>query len=48
MAVLECKDLSKQYGGAPALTHVNLTIEPGRMLMGHVNYPIAVEKNAVV
>ena len=32
MAVLECKDLSKQYGGAPALTHVNLTIEPGRIV----------------
>ena len=32
MAVLECKDLSKQYGGTPALTHVNLTIEPGRIV----------------
>ena len=32
MAVLECKDLSKHYGSAPALTHVNLTIEPGRIV----------------
>ena len=31
-----------------AITDKNVTIEPGRMLMGHVNYPIAVEKNAVV
>ena len=32
MAVLECKDLTKHYGSAPALTHVNLTIEPGRIV----------------
>ena len=31
-----------------AITDKNVTIEPGRMLMGHNNYPIAVEKNAVV
>lgn len=30
------------------ITDKNVTIEPGRMLMGHGNYPIAVEKNAVV
>ena len=32
MAVLECKDLSKHYGNAPALNHVNLTVEPGRIV----------------
>ena len=32
MAVLECKDLTKHYGSAPALTPVNLTIEPGRIV----------------
>lgn len=32
MAVLECKDLTKHYGSALALTHVNLTIEPGRIV----------------
>ena len=32
MAVLECKDLSKHYGSAPALNHVNLTVEPGRIV----------------
>ena len=32
MAVLECKDLSKHYGSMPALTHVDLTIEPGRIV----------------
>ena len=32
MAVLECKDLSKQYGPTPALTHVDLAIEPGRIV----------------
>lgn len=31
-----------------AITDKNVVIEPGRMLMGHSNYPIAVEKNAVV
>ena len=30
MAVLECKDLSKHYGNAPALNHVSLAVEPGR------------------
>ena len=30
------------------ITDKNVTIESGRMLMGHNNYPIAVEKNAVV
>lgn len=30
------------------ITDKNVVIEPGRMLMGHGNYPIAVEKNAVV
>ncbi len=28
------------------ITDKNVTIQPGRMLMGHSNYPIAVEKNA--
>ena len=32
MAVLECKDLSKHYGNAPALNHVSLAVEPGRTL----------------
>ena len=32
MAVLECKDLTKHYGSAPALNHVNLTVEPGRIV----------------
>lgn len=31
-----------------AITDKNVTIEPGRMLMGHENYPIAIAKNAVV
>ena len=31
MAVLECKDLSKHYGNAPALNHVSLAVEPGRI-----------------
>ena len=30
------------------ITDKNVTIEAGRMLMGHGSYPIAVEKNAVV
>ena len=32
MAVLECKDLSKHYGSAPALNHVSLAVEPGRIV----------------
>ena len=32
MAVLECKDLSKHYGNAPALNHVSLAVEPGRFV----------------
>lgn len=32
MSVLECKNLSKQYGSAPALSHVSLTVEPGRIV----------------
>ena len=32
MAVLECKDLSKHYGSAPALSHVCLAVEPGRIV----------------
>ena len=32
MAVLECKDLTKHYGNAPALNHVNLTVDPGRIV----------------
>ena len=31
-----------------AITDKNVTINPGRMLMGHENYPLAIEKNAVV
>ena len=31
MAVLECKELTKRYGAAQALNHVNLQIEPGRI-----------------
>lgn len=30
------------------ITDKNVTIEPGRMIMGHDSYPIAVEKNAIV
>ena len=29
MAVLECKDLCKQYGRMPALDHVSFAVEPG-------------------
>lgn len=29
MAILECKQLSKRFGAEPALSGVNLTIEPG-------------------
>lgn len=32
MPVLECKQLSKSYGGTMALDHVDLTIEPGRIV----------------
>ena len=32
MAVLECKDLSKRYGHTPALDHVSLAVEPGRIV----------------
>ncbi len=31
-----------------AITDKNVTVEPGRMLMGHSTYPIAVAKNATV
>jgi len=32
MSVLECKNLSKQYGGTVALSHLDFTIEPGRIV----------------
>lgn len=32
MSVLECKNLSKNFGGAPALNHINFAIEPGRIV----------------
>jgi len=32
MPVLECNNLTKHYGSAPALNHVNLTVEPGRIV----------------
>lgn len=32
MPILECKKLSKRYGGVQALADVNLSIEPGRVL----------------
>ena len=32
MTVLECKDLSKNYGGVPALDQVTLSIEPGHIV----------------
>ena len=32
MAVLECKDLCKQYGRMPALDHVSFTVEPGHIV----------------
>ena len=32
MAVLECKDLTKHYGNAPALNHVSFAVEPGRIV----------------
>lgn len=30
--ILECKNLNKSYGSAAALTNVNLTLEPGRIV----------------
>ena len=32
MAVLECKELTKRYGGVSALNHVNLQVGPGRIV----------------
>jgi ABC-2 type transport system ATP-binding protein len=32
MAILECKDLSKSFGPTPALSHIELAIEPGRIV----------------
>ena len=32
MPILECKDLTKRYGSVSALDHVNLTVEPGRIV----------------
>lgn len=32
MAVLECKDLSKSYGDVPALSRVDLALEPGHIV----------------
>ena len=32
MAILECKGLTKYYGGRPALQNVDLSIEPGRIV----------------
>lgn len=32
MPVLECKQLTKSYGGTMALDHVDLTVEPGRIV----------------
>jgi ABC-2 type transport system ATP-binding protein len=32
MPVLECKNLTKHYGSAPALNHVSFTVEPGRIV----------------
>lgn len=32
MAVLECRELSKNYGGTIALSHINLSVEPGRIV----------------
>ena len=32
MSVLECKNLSKHYGGTVALSHLDFTIEPGRIV----------------
>ena len=30
--ILECRDLSKRYGAVQALSHVNLAIEPGKIV----------------
>lgn len=32
MSVLECKNLTKHYGSAPALSQVTLNVEPGRIV----------------
>ena len=32
MAVLECKDLCKNYGRAAALDHVSFAVEPGHIV----------------
>ena len=32
MAILECKDLTKNYGKTAALSHVDLTVEAGRIV----------------
>lgn len=32
MAILECKDLSKNYGDVPALSRVDLALEPGHIV----------------
>lgn len=32
MPIFECQDLSKSYGAVPALSHVNISIEPGRIV----------------
>ncbi len=32
MAILECRDLCKRYGAVQALDHVNLSIEPGKIV----------------
>jgi len=29
---MECKDLTKKYGGSPALNHLNLTLESGKII----------------
>ena len=32
MAILECRDLCKRFGGVQALDNINLTLEPGRVI----------------
>lgn len=32
MALLECKDLTKRYGRFTALDHIDLTVEPGKII----------------
>lgn len=32
MPLFECRDLTKSFGAAPALAHVNLSVEPGRIV----------------